>query len=560
MSAHEPAHCEPPPCPSLTDQLTVEAWIEIDATRTETMQAVVSKWEAPEAFGRFDAFDASATDGLNCVGYFGAGFDGRYIYFSPEHHDDGATHGIVLRYDTHAPFDEAASYEAYDASDTSGLVCRGYYGAAFDGRYVYFSPRQIDLVGPHSHLLRYDTESDFRDAGAWSAFDVGRPHTSQSAGFDGRYLYLCPGYNDGGELESTNCGEVIRYDTQAPFEQAASYAWFDVSSVGGPTATCFDGAAFDGRWMYFVPLSQSVAVRYDTTRPFTDGSSWECHDLQPLGLGMCVGAVFDGRYLYYAPYQNSRVVRFDTTGDFNSPDAFACYDADHTDGLRTAGYDGAYFDGRFVHFIPFIRDDDGEYGFKLHGNLLRYDTVKPFEDAQSWRAVDHASTSGIPSYGYNGGAFDGRYFYSSPWRLNEGPNYGAHGNVLRHDTLGDGGSFSLRAGDVGHNGGLCAATPGPSFLVNTTMGVVSATLHRALNPGAHHLAGTYDGRCIRLYLDGECVAERAATGAIQQSSAPITVGALPAGAARLVGRVVRAQVEASALGADEIATHARGGG
>ena len=42
-----------------------------------------------------------------------------------------------------------------------------------------------------------------------------------------------------------------------------------------------------------------------------------------------------------------------------------------------------------------------------------------------------------------------------------------HGKILRYDTLGTNGAFSLRYCDYGHNGGLCAAVPGPSFLVNT---------------------------------------------------------------------------------------------
>ncbi|MAE62005.1 MAG: hypothetical protein CMJ49_11695 [Planctomycetaceae bacterium] len=548
-----PEHCEAPACPTLTDQLTVQAWVRAGARRVEKMQTLVSKWAPPREFGRFDAFDASAIGRLNCTGYFGAVFDGRYVYFSPEQHEGLIAHGNVLRYDTHAPFEDAASYAAYDASSSGGLDCRGYYGAGFDGRFVYFVPRHSHAGGFHTRLLRYDTRAEFSATEAWAAFDIGRDHSSQSAAFDGRYLYLCPGY--GGEEDVSNhSGEVIRYDTHAPFDDASSYAWFDATTVGGPDAACFDGAAFDGRWIYFVPLNQSVAARYDTTSAFDDAGSWQCQDLAPRGMGMCVGAVFDGRYIYYAPYQNPRVVRFDTTGDFDDPSAFSCYDGDHTDGLRTAGFDGAYFDGRFVCFIPFIRENAGPAEFKLHGNLLRYDTAGTFDDPQSWSAIDHAHTSGIASYGYNGGAFDGRYFYSAPWRLKEADDeIGVHGNVLRHDTLGEHGSFSLRYGDLGHNGGLCAAAPGPSFLVNTTTGVISIAWHHAPDEGEHHLAGVYDGQQLRLYVDRKCVAARDASGLIQNCDAPVTIGALPAGGARFNGTVTDARIEARAIPAEQLA-------
>ena len=69
--------------------------------------------------GDFAAFDASWTDGLHSAGYFGAVFDGRYVYFSPEQIKSGGRgadnkrtvydddqHGVVLRYDTHAPFEQ----------------------------------------------------------------------------------------------------------------------------------------------------------------------------------------------------------------------------------------------------------------------------------------------------------------------------------------------------------------------------------------------------------------------------------------------------------------------
>ena len=50
--------------------------------------------------------------------------------------------------------------------------------------------------------------------------------------------------------------------------------------------------------------------------------------------------------------------------------------------------------------------------------------------------------------------------------------------MLRYDTVGTRGAFSLRFSDLGHNGGLNAALPGSRFLVNTEHGPVSAAANR----------------------------------------------------------------------------------
>jgi hypothetical protein len=72
------------PCPTLIDQITVDTWVASMDSRAEVMQALVSKWSPLGSFDTFDAFNAAVTDGLNSTGYFGAAFDGRYVYFSPE--------------------------------------------------------------------------------------------------------------------------------------------------------------------------------------------------------------------------------------------------------------------------------------------------------------------------------------------------------------------------------------------------------------------------------------------------------------------------------------------
>ena len=534
-------------CPKLTDQITVEAWVRSDDERTEVLQALVSKWSPLNSFDTFAAYDASQTDGLSAIGYFGAVFDGRYVYFVPEQQANLDTHGIVLRYDTQAVFDDPQSYSAYDAAGTGELDTRGYYGAAFDGTHVYFVPRQLNQHQYHSHVLRHDTRLDFKDANAWDAFDVGEEHSSQSAAFDGRYLYFCPGYEGDPGLENRNSSQVIRYDTQKEFKDRASYSTYDVGRVGGLGASCFDGWAFDGRHVYFIPLQDSVVVRCNLQGDFQDEGSWQAFDATQAGMGMCVGAVFDGQYLYFVPYTNAVVVRYDTTRDFVDPASWESYDADHTQGLRTNGNDGGFFDGRYVYFVPFVYSV--EEGHKFHSNYLRYDTQGKFNAPASWNAHDASNASGIYSVGYNAGAFDGRYFYAAPWRHGPGRGPGVsgiHGTVLRYDTLGTQGSFSLRYCDYGHNGGLNAAVPGPSFLINTNRGVLSVATHRPLQPGCHHLAGVYDGKTIKLFIDGELAAHRTGSGQIQANDEPVTIGQIHGGLGYFRGLIENVQISSVA--------------
>ena len=545
----------------LAQQLSVEARVRATDDRLEGMQALVSKWRPPDAMDRFAAHDAGATDGLNSTGYFGAVFDGRYVYFAAEQHGTRATHANILRFDTHADFRDPASYSAYDASQTDGLEVRGFYGAVFDGCYVYFVPRQIDMRQYHSRILRLDTRGEFKNPSSWSAFDVGEAHSQQSAAFDGRYIYFCPGFSNDPETESTYSGRTIRYDTTAPFKDPSSYTSVDLSTLLDPRAACFDGGAFDGRYIYLVPLYGRFAVRYDTRGAFNDPHSWEGFDGAQVGMGLNVGAVFDGRYLYYCAYGNANIARFDTRREFADPASWELRDVDHTGGLRTTGFDGGFFDGRFVYFQPFfLTQEDGKNRF--HSHYLRYDPSRPFGDAASWQSSDASATDGLHSVGYNGGAFDGRYFYAAPWQQGPAPNcadrFITHGNVLRCDTLGGDASFSLRYCDYGHNGGLNAAAPGPSFLVNTTKGMLGVAAHRQLPAGRHHLTGTYDGSAIKLYIDGELVAARQGSGQIIDCQLPVILGKIQDGQAQFRGRIEAVRISNRAITEGEIRSSAKG--
>ena len=539
----------------LADTLTVQAWVHSDTCQAEVIQPLVSKWALPPSFGAFAAYEAGRTDGLESIGYYGGVFDGRYIYFSPQRHHQNYTtvHAVILRYDTHGDFRDPASFAAYDAGATAGLTTKGYYGAAFDGRYVYFIPRHDGAVF-HSRVLRYDTHMDFKSSASWDAYDAGLAHSHHAAIFDGRYLYLVPGYAGDVFKEDTLSGTVIRFDTKADFKAPASWRSFDARETSGLEALGFDGGAFDGRYLYFVPLSKGVVLRCDTKGDFEDKKSWQAYDAKQVQLEGCIGAVFDGRYVYFVPYGNSRVVRCDTQGEFTAAGSWASYEAGHTSGLETGGFAGGFFDGRYVYFEPFKRKSKEGKGYDFHTCLLRYDIQQGFSDPVSWDACDAGATDGLKTIGYQGGAFDGRYFYFAPLiNLNDG-NKKFFGTVLRYDTVGTQGSFSLKYGDYGHNGALCAAILGPGFIVNTPKGPLSVTSHEALLPGWHQVVGVYNGKVIKLFVDGVLVGERIGSGPIQANAVEVTVGKLSNGATRFCGTIEHIRILPVARGDDWIKT------
>ncbi len=540
---------------ALGEELTVEAWVRGSKAGAEDLQSLVSKWAVLESFDTFGAYDAGATNGLDCVGFYGAVFDGRYFYCCPirSHRERDTVHANVLRYDTHGDFYDSQSWEAHNARNTDGLNTVCYYGAAFDGRYVIFTPRD-DSKGYHSRVLRYDTHKDFKSAASWEAHDAHLPHSHQGVAFDGHHLYFCPGYDgdDGEPLnEGTLSGKVLRLDMRADFKDPASYRVFDTKALCDD-AVCFDGGAFDGRYIYFVPLINGVVAQYDTKGDFSNAASWRTYDAKPLKMQMNVGAVFDGRYLYFCSYTNSNMVRYDTQGDFGDDGSWQTFDAANTDGLDTGGFDGGFYDGRFVYFLPWTRQVKAEGESPYHCNFLRYDTQGSFDDPQSWAGHDASAVDGLKSLGYNGGAFDGRYFYGAPLYDGDGDKF--HGKVLRYDTLGANGSFSLRYCDYGHNGGLCAAVPGPSFLINTAHGVRSVAAHQALTPGWHHLAGVYNGRSLKLLVDGRVVAERTCSGVMQDNEVAVSVGRLASGTAQFHGQVGEVRVAQMARDDDWLKT------
>jgi hypothetical protein len=388
--------------------------------------------------GALASYGATNVSGLATLGYSGAVFDGRYVYFVPYQNSSGL-HGRVLRYDTQASFSGAASWTAYDATVAVGAAAVGFTGAIFDGRYIYFCPAS---TAAHPGVLRLDTTGNFTNAASWALYDASSTdgyscRGFQGTAFDGRYVYFVPHYNTNFTAGGWN-GLVLRYDTQSAFTNAASWHAYDAGGTSGRSALGFSSGVFDGRYVYFVPVvngvqtnGSGVVLRYDSQSAFTNSASWLAYDAGNTGGLIATGfkcSVFDGRYLYFSPYPmtgNCVVLRYDTQTAFTNSAAWTAFNANNTSGLQSEGYDGIEFDGRYVYFVPY-RDS----GDTFHGRVLRYDTQNIFTNGASWQAIDAGNTGGLATRGFIGAVSDGRYIYFAPYY--NGTGYS--GNILRFDS------------------------------------------------------------------------------------------------------------------------------
>jgi len=344
--------------------------------------------------------------------FTGALFDGIYVYFVPGQ-IDGVPSGTVSCYDTRLPFASISSYACFDLSKVNSN-CVGFWGALYDERYVYFIPYSSGVVA------RYDTTQLFSATASYTAFDTAALST-YSQGFiggvfDGRYIYFSPN-----NVNGINSGTVTRYDTESSFTAIGSYSCFDLATVNSNNLG-FVGAAFDGRYVYFVPNNSNtsgIVVQYDTSKPFGGASSYTIFDLTDINTN-CVGfynAVFDGAYVYFVPNKGGTsglAVRFDTTQPFTSILAYQTFDTAAVSS-QSLGFAGAAFDNRYVYFIP---------GQPNSGEITRYDTTLPFNNVSSYSFIDTAAINSN-SVQFMGAAYDGRYLFLAP---------AANGQITRVDA------------------------------------------------------------------------------------------------------------------------------
>jgi hypothetical protein len=271
---------------------------------------VVAAYVPGQSFGpdaSWTTFSTLAMD-AGAAGFAGATFDGQYLYLSPS--NNGSPDGVVTRYDTTQPFTTSSSWATFDLTKLPGAsAAKGYFGAVYTGTLAIFVP--AGGATPSPLVAAYATTLPFSSPTSWQTYDLSgldaKARGFRGAAFDGQYVYLVP--NNNGSPD----GVVARYDATQQLTNQNAWTFYDITLVSA-AATGFAGGAFDGRYLYLVPNVGTVLARYDTTASFGTVGSWSTFDLQAQlgsGLGPFEGAVFDGEYLYLVPSGDGLVARFD---------------------------------------------------------------------------------------------------------------------------------------------------------------------------------------------------------------------------------------------------------
>jgi hypothetical protein len=335
-------------------------------------------------------------------------FDGRYLYLAPSYDGLSSPQSHIARYDTQASFADAASWTTFDLTTVTASA-KEIAGGTFDGRYVYFAPEGKNSAG--KDVVRYDTQGPFDQTASYKTFDstgiAGAPVAFWGAAYDGaRYVYLT-----GGQGSATQNPYFYRYDTQAAFDQAASWEQYYAGSVS-TNADYGNGVVVLGKYVYFNVVHAGagytgVIARFDSSKSFSDASAWAKADITSIGTNFGPG-VTDGKYVYF-PNATGTIARHDPSQDFTMAASWTGFDGTTVDAavknLMRAG-----FDGRYMYFTP-------NYENQSKTLLVRFDTQGSFTTAGSWTVKDLYPFA-TPSNFYGAGAvgFDGRYLYVAPSR------------------------------------------------------------------------------------------------------------------------------------------------
>ena len=224
-----------------------------------------------------------------------------FIYFSPHFDRNNERNAIPLRYDASKSFNDEKSWERYGTGlDTS------YIGATFDGKYVYYAPfksNNKDFIP----ILVHDTTKSFSQEQSWSEINI--PYAPYSGtGFNGTHVVMAP-HCFMVDDRNQKCSKILFLESKS---QKISYSELSYGSYNGVVET---GDAF-----YLVPYLDEFGKRADCIKIKDKIETFS----PSIASGGYWGGVFDGKYVYYTPYdfpnssiRNGEFLRYDTTFPFD---------------------------------------------------------------------------------------------------------------------------------------------------------------------------------------------------------------------------------------------------
>jgi hypothetical protein len=295
-----------------------------DGTSQTAFNARAARFDTQGAFadaGSWQAFTTSSLFDAGAGGASGSFYDGTKVVFMPASagldagNPDAAlvyTRSVLTEHKPGPDFADASAWTATEGSSfVQSLATSGFEGVAFDGKtYAYqsspFSPQVLRVKRPSTAEI-FDLTTLVGD---------GRGYLG--AVFDGRYVYYAPTFQGTAGSFGPN-GVAMRYDTQAAFNQLGSYQKFDIETVKAG-ARGYAGGVFDGRFVYYVPAFTTTIIRFDTTQPFINGTAWTYFDASSIAQSQSfTGGVFDGQYVYFIPASGGFVLRFKARNERIAP-------------------------------------------------------------------------------------------------------------------------------------------------------------------------------------------------------------------------------------------------
>lgn len=351
----------------------------------------------------FEVMDLTKHDNA-LRGFYGTIFLDGFVYFTPDH--NGAPFGKFVRYDTSKPFDTYVSWEVFDSSIISKHA--GYLGGGTDGKFLYFPSYNTGII------LRYDTMKNFQDGASWEEYYTGMKFWGETS-YDGRHVYFLPEHHT----------MLTRFDTNGDFLNNESWESCDLRIISD--SADFMASSFDGKFLYLPSSTGKFILKYDSQKPFCDIKSWQKFDVNNIAnRDGYFDAKFDGHYVYFSPNRNDgtahgMVLRYDTTKSFTDSTSWESFNPSLHYGLKGAkGYGMMTLDHNRLYFSPLVNWKG------YHSNILSYDIGSDFDQIDSWSVINIASYDN-DLRGYPTSASDGKFVYFSPYHNNNEK----HGQILR---------------------------------------------------------------------------------------------------------------------------------
>jgi hypothetical protein len=206
--------------------------------------------------------------GANYGGFWGGVVADKQLYLVPYSGNVASSHNTTLPVSSPSAWNVGTS--GFDFSNNEQISPPHFWGAGYDGTHIFFVPYKTQSWT----FAAYDTSGNLADDGSWTTCALNAQlfgGTGSAAGFvggafDGKRLILAPF----GQTMSTDGGvaslPVVAYDTTQPLcpsNVTTAYSQFDPTQLdGGAAAQGFEGAAFDGQYVYLVPHTGSVVARF----------------------------------------------------------------------------------------------------------------------------------------------------------------------------------------------------------------------------------------------------------------------------------------------------------